>query len=87
MFIYSFRSECPPDILEFQKVCHKTNIMILIRFLSYNEPELGVEFESPHKIEELMEAISSIVDGHVMLQTLRKCSLAKNSLKRNFDLE
>lgn len=84
---YSFRAECPVDVERFQKEAAKA---VLVRTLTSKTdapfPDTAVEFQAEASLDELRDVIRNVVDGHVMLQTLRQCGLACNSLERDYDL-
>lgn len=49
--------------------------------------DVKVEFESNGTLEQLREILRKIIDGHVMLETLREVPLDKNSLERDRTIE
>lgn len=92
MTIYSFRAECLDDIKEFQRQCVVAGLAISMRvktgILNMPEPpsDPEVEMESAVSLETLQGVMRQVVDGHVMLQTLRACPLSDNTLERDYDL-
>ena len=48
---------------------------------------MEVELESSASLGALLDIMRRIVDGHVMLQTLRECRLKDNALERDYELE
>lgn len=88
MAFFSFRAECPADVLEFERACALAKITTsLAKLPDGTYPDVEVELETPVAIDALRAVMRSIVDGHVMLQTLRECRLKDNSLERDYDLE
>lgn len=49
--------------------------------------ETSIEFKSPCSLEEIREKLRSIIDSHVMLQTLRQVPLIDNDLSRDFNID
>ena len=47
---------------------------------------MDVEIRTDANLEQLQEALRSVEDAHVMLQTLRQVPLAENSLRRDYDI-
>lgn len=87
MTIFSFRAECTVDVNTFQKECVKAGVITLMRTVPDETfPDVEVELETTSSLEELREVMRRVVDGHVMLQTLRECALADNHLERDYDL-
>jgi hypothetical protein len=49
--------------------------------------EIAVELHTPLGLDYLRGIMRQVVDGHVMLQTLRPIPLAENKLERDFTIE
>ncbi|MCC7684830.1 hypothetical protein [Janthinobacterium sp. FW305-128] len=87
MTFFSFRAECPSDVKHFQDTCAAAGITIALAAFPDDEfPDVEIEMESAASLETLRNAMREVVDGHVMLQTLRDCRLTENSLERDYDL-
>lgn len=92
MSIYSFRAECMDDIKKVLQQCVMTSVVVSMNIkpgifeapTPPSDPE--AEIVTDASLEQLREAIRHVVDGHVMLQTLRPCPLAENSLERDYGL-
>lgn len=88
MAFFSFRAECPADVIEFERACALAKITTsLAQRPDGTYPDVEVELESPVSIDVLRNVMRGVVEGHVMLQTLRECRLKDNSLERDYDLE
>ena len=95
MTIFSFRAECRKDVDDFLFVSYQLNIAytsVTVKhgFLNIDNkpvaiPDVDVEVNT-HNSEvdlEMMRIIArQVIDGHVMLETLRRCPLSENSLER-----
>jgi hypothetical protein len=84
--IVSFRAECPADLKAFQDELEKRSIEF--SWQSNGEdglPDVEVEmdvFEAD--IKDVFDAARSVVDGHVICDTLRTVPLSDNSLERRY---
>lgn len=88
MAFFSFRAECPADVIAFERTCAEVSITTsLAQRADGTYPDVEVELETPAGIEDLRDAMRKVVDGHVMLQTLRECRLKDNTLERDYELE
>jgi len=63
---YKLRAECLPDVLK---------LMLIIKFSAYrmeNErfPDVDVEFSCDESLEDIKKALETIIDSHVMLETV-----------------
>jgi hypothetical protein len=47
-------------------------------------PDVDVELEAGATLEAIRSVMRDVQDGHVMVQTLRACPLAKNTLERDY---
>jgi hypothetical protein len=85
MQTYSFRAECAIDVQNFDAEAEKAQLPVSYVAMMHGGglPDVEVEFESSATLEALRNAMRNVVDGHVMLQTLRAVSLSKNSLERD----
>ena len=88
-YTYSCRAECLHDVEELRSALEsyhneygdfEMRVVPDPRF-----PDVEVEFTSAARLDQLDAVIRGIADGHVMLQTLRQCPLADNSLERDYD--
>lgn len=82
---FSFRAECAADVDRFQRECARDGIVATFRQVPDKDglPDVDVEVTSHAKLADLRGAVRRLVDGHVMLETLRECPLAENSLERD----
>jgi hypothetical protein len=89
MTTYSFRAECRADAEAFQALVMAGGQVTDWRTVSDDGgyPDVEVEFKSQTSLEALRGMLRTLVDGHVMLQTLQPVPLADNSLERDFDIE
>ncbi|WP_334043641.1 hypothetical protein [Burkholderia ambifaria] len=84
---FSFRAECAVDVERFQRVCERHGLVtVWTLHPDQNGPDVEVELTSTSSLKVLREAVREVIDGHVMLQTLRECRLADNTLERDSDL-
>lgn len=85
MQTYSFRAECDTDVLNFDAEAERAKLPVsyVAMMRGGGLPDVEAEFVSSATLEELRNAMRNVVDGHVMLQTLRPVSLSKNSLERD----
>lgn len=87
MPFYSFRAECPADVEQFKIACVNAGVTTsLTEHPDEGLPDVDVELESAASIDTLRDLMRSVVDGHVVLQTIKECRLKDNSLERNYDL-
>lgn len=91
MPVYSFRAECPYDIIEFAKDLTTRQIGIVdfsVRPIDgdVRYPDRKVECVLDTDLATVQRVLRSLPDSHVMLQTLHPCPLAENSLERNYQL-
>jgi hypothetical protein len=47
-------------------------------------PDVEVELEAHATLEAIRNVMRDVEDGHVMVQTLQACPLAKNTLERDY---
>ncbi len=85
---FSLRAECGHDVELFQAECVAAGIEVRWELHPDGEglPDVEVELESGASLDDLHAVVRRVADGHVMLQTLRACRLAENSLSRNHDI-
>jgi hypothetical protein len=92
MSIFSFRAECQHDVDSFIGACAvavipvKTTVTPFTFADGHVLPDCFVELETDGTLEQLMDVIRTIQDGHVMLQTLANCPLSQNKCERNYSL-
>lgn len=94
MKTYSFRAECLMDIERFQRRCRASfpHVLKMRKIRLKHEDgresgEIAVELHTPLGLDYLRGIMRQVVDGHVMLQTLRPIPLAENKLERDFTIE
>lgn len=86
MSVFSFRAEFLEDFITFKNVCAEQGISFNATvYIDAKLPDVCVEFEVDVAIEVLMTVLRSIVDSHVMLQTLEPLPLKDNPCKRDYD--
>lgn len=85
MSTYSFRAECRADVdrlLEmlpsFESVTMKPVVIPRVGPV----PDVLVELRTHTPYEKLKSVALTVADGHVMVETLRPCSLDQNNLQR-----
>lgn len=88
MTFFSFRAECPADVSEFQAACATAGVTTSLTAKPDSEfPDVEIELEASVTLEVLRGVMRKVVDGHVMLQTLKACRLKDNTLARDYELE
>lgn len=88
MAFFSFRAECPADLVRFKVACASAGVTTSLAAHTDGEcPDVDVELESSASLDALREVMRGLNDGHVMLQTIRECRLKENTLARDYDLE
>ena len=88
MAIFSFRAECQHDVDQLCQALDSAGVSHSMRIKPVGEfPDREVELETNAALEAIRNAMRGVMDGHVMVQTLRACPLSKNTLERNYDLE
>lgn len=70
MTIYKFRAECKRDVDEFIKVGKISETDIDIANDDNGLPDVDLELKSYKSIKEIRELMSTIIDGHVMVESL-----------------
>lgn len=90
MTIFSFRAECQADVDNFVNECNDACISVAMQvFPDYPAtgfPDVTVELQADATLSSLQAMMRRVVDGHVMLQTIRECPLKDNSLERDYGL-
>lgn len=82
---YSMRAECLADTGVFFTAMKKRRMSasaVRLYPIKAGLPDVKVEFECDEHIDRLKQVLVCVVDGHVMLETLRACVLQDNSLER-----
>jgi len=83
--LFSFRAECRHDVSEFEWRCRAVGFEpILTIYKVENYPDVNVEMQTVAPIEKLKGIMRQVADSHVMIETLRECPLAENSLEREY---
>lgn len=83
---FSFRAECETDVDRFKDECTQRGLPIAVAVSPTKlGPDVLVELETRVSLESLRDAARAIPDGHVIVETLRECRLAHNSLERSVD--
>lgn len=85
---FSFRAECKHDVDRFFNDCKAIGIKIdhlSIHPATDGWPDVEVDFRAKSTLSDLKQTARGIEDGHVLLETLRACPLAENSLSREWD--
>jgi hypothetical protein len=85
---FSFRAECDGDAIQFlataEALGHK--VQGTVHPDDDGLPDVEVEVRTDATLEQLQDVLRSMVDAHVMLQTLQQLPLDANSLERNYDM-
>ena len=87
--VFSFRAECQDDVDQLWAGLRSSGIAIIERERRDGGglPDVEIEFVAGIRdIEVIRAVVRAVPDGHVILQTLRQCRLAENSLKRDTSL-
>jgi hypothetical protein len=86
MPIYSFRAEYQADVDQLRQALTTDGISSSMQITRPDQlPDVQVELETPAKLETIRNIMRGMEDGHVMVETLRACPLAKNSLERHYE--
>lgn len=87
MNVYSLRSECMIDADRLRKSMNRACIVSETSIATIQEgyPDQQIEIRTELSLNEVMDLIRAIPDGHVMLQTLEAVPLADNQLERNYE--
>lgn len=86
---FSFRAECQADVDQLIQVLERAGISSSIQVKRDAEfPDVEVELQSDATLETIRSMTREVEDGHVhvMVQTLRACRLAENTLERDDNL-
>ena len=67
---YKFRSECISDIMDFLSLTRGYDIGFTIEFNNQNLPDCECTLETLASLEEIKELFDSMLDSHVMQETL-----------------
>jgi hypothetical protein len=87
MPIYSFRAECQDDVDRLRLALTTAGISSSMQITRPDQlPDVQVELESQAKLETIRNIMRGVIDGHVMVETLRARPLANNTLERNYDV-
>ena len=85
MLLYSFRAECQADLDKLTLALRTRGIMCSMRATQDPQfPDCAVELETDATVQAIRDVMRSVEDGHVMVETLRPCQLADNSLERDY---
>jgi len=85
MPIYSFRAECQADLDQLVRKLRSSAIHCFMSGAQDKQfPDCEVELETDAPLETIRNSMRAVEDGHVMVQTLRACPLAENSLERDY---
>ena len=87
MNTFSFRAECQVDVDSFLQKSQESVIKLTVTKnvkVTNGFPDVEIEFESEATLEDLIEVMRKVQNGHVMYQTLRQVPLNENSLKRDY---
>lgn len=87
MPVYSFRAECEHDLAQLTKALRARGVISSMQVSRHDLfPDCKAELEGVVSLETLREVMRELPDNHVMIQTLRACPLADNSLERDRDI-
>lgn len=82
--VYSCRAECMHDIMVFRQAIDLIFFETILRPICI---DTYYEFACWKTLEELRDILRAQVDSHVMLETLRQCTLKENSLGRDRSIQ
>ncbi|CAE6795605.1 hypothetical protein R70006_05058 [Paraburkholderia domus] len=81
---FSCRAECALDVERFQAECTRDELGVSWQLIPYElGPDVKVQMLTNASLDALRTAVRRVVDGHVMLESLRACRLADNPLDRD----
>lgn len=85
MAVFSFRAECQGDVdkLELQLKLVTARYVLTVIPDNQGDPDVDVQLLVDLEQRDLDSMIASVVDGHVMYQTLRPVPLPDNTLERD----
>jgi hypothetical protein len=86
MKVFSFRAECQADIDEFRTLLTSLDLSATLTETPLTFGEVAAEIQIDMTLDELRKTMSSQVDSHVMIQTLREIPLANNNLERDYSI-
>lgn len=69
---YTFRAECRYDVLQFLALPETTLLKKIIITPDPMFPDVEVEIETEFTLNNVMNALELIEDGHVMVETLEE---------------
>lgn len=81
---YKFRAECEIDAEQFQEENVDVISDLEINIIDVDFPDVHVTFESELSLEEIIDRMIIIPDGHVMYQTVQP--IEKYTGNRNYNL-
>jgi hypothetical protein len=89
MKTYSFRAECEADVDALRELAQAQLVECnwTLRRDQHGLPDIDVEVTTGADQSAVMKLMREILDGHVMIQTLRPVPLSQNSLERDYDVE
>lgn len=85
--IYSFRAECPIDVVNFlhnaYEKCMENDKRLgaLTVLTDKGFPDCQVEFLSDYSLEKLQDIMREQEDSHVMIDTIRPVPMFENSMR------
>ena len=85
---YKFRAECSHDALTFRDntIGLTENFTIIPQDIEGSPiPDVDVEFDSEMSLDEIIDEMREVIDGHVMLQTVKP--IEEYTGERDYDLE
>lgn len=92
--LFSFRAKCEGDAKNFvfalKDIGFITAERVIPTYINGRAiPDVYIELvlDKPARIELLIEVSRILDDNHVIRQTLRPCSLSKNSLERDYSID
>lgn len=86
MQTFSFRAECLPDVEAFFEVLKEAGVVSELETHGADGfPDVCVQIRAEASLAQLRELMLEVVDGHVMVETLRAVPLDQNSLERDLD--
>ncbi|ONF42579.1 hypothetical protein BTO32_15340 [Marinobacter lutaoensis] len=85
--VISFRAECEKDWLDLQNELDAASInyTVAAQDADMGEPEIELVLGDGFGIEDVFIAMTKVLDGHVMCDTVRPIPLSENSLIRRYN--
>jgi hypothetical protein len=85
MRVWSFRAECQADAEKFRDRCLEVQIKMTMDIVPDGGgfPDVEAEMNTDATMNQMHDILRTMPDSHVMIQTLRECPRAENSMERD----